>query len=146
MIRLECAASRAVVARPRLGQSGAVARQEEEMAAKIVVGVFQSEGIAEDACHRLRTEGVPAGDIVLKVLKEIGPIPSTMAPEMDAPFLGPVMLGNFREGFAHHIHNGETIVCVQALDDERVELAADTLKLYAPIEVKVVDSPGEAKP
>ena len=48
------------------------------MAARIVVGVFESEGIAEDARNRLKTEGVPASDIVLKVLKEIGPIPSTM--------------------------------------------------------------------
>ena len=69
-----------------------------------------------------------------------------MAPEMDASFLGPVILGNFRDGFAHHIHNGETIVCVQALTDERVELAVDTLKLYAPVEVKVVDLPEDAKP
>ena len=67
------------------------------MAARIVVGVFESEGIAEDARNRLKTEGVPASDIVLKVLKEIGPIPSTMEPEIEASFLGPVILGNFRE-------------------------------------------------
>ena len=108
------------------------------MAPRIVVGVFESEGIAEDACNRLKTEGVPAADIVLKVLKEIGPIPSTMEPEMEAGFLGPVILGNFRESFAHYIRNGETLVCVQAPTDERVELAVDTLKQYAPIEVKVV--------
>jgi len=108
------------------------------MAARIVVGVFESEGIAEDARNRLKTEGVPAGDIVLKVLKEIGPIPSVMEPELDASFLGPVILGNFREDFAHYIRNGETLVCVQAPTDEQVELAVDTLKQYAPIEVKVV--------
>jgi hypothetical protein len=112
--------------------------QEVQMAPRIVVGVFVSEGIAEDACNRLKTEGVPAADIVLKVLKEIGPIPSTMEPEMEAGFLGPVILGNFRESFAHYIRNGETLVCVQAPTDERVELAVDTLKQYAPIEVKVV--------
>ena len=38
------------------------------MLARIVVGVFQSEGIAEDARNRLRTEGVPDGDIALKNL------------------------------------------------------------------------------
>jgi hypothetical protein len=108
------------------------------MAARIVVGVFESEGIAEDARNRLETEGVPASDVVLKVLKEIGPIPSVMEPELDASFLGPVILGNFREDFAHYIRNGETLVCVQAPTDERVELAVDTLKQYAPIEVKVV--------
>ena len=108
------------------------------MAARIVVGVFQSEGIAEDARNRLKTEGVPDGDIVLKVLKEIGPIPEVMEPELDAGFLGPIMLGNFREDFAHYIRNGETLLCVQASTDERVELAVDTVKQYAPIEIKVV--------
>jgi len=116
------------------------------MAAKIVVGVFQSEGIAEDARHRLHSEGVPDEDVVLKVLKEIGPIPSTMDPELNADFLGPIILGNFRESFASHIHNGETMVCVNALTDEQVELAVDTLKLYAPVEVKVVDRPEDAHP
>jgi len=107
------------------------------MAARIVVGEFEPEGIAEDARNRLKTEGVPASDIVLKVLKEIGPSPSTMEPELEASFLGPVILGNFRQSFAQHIHNGETLICVQAPTDERVELAVDTLKQYAPIEVKV---------
>ena len=116
------------------------------MAAKIVVGVFESEGIAEDARNRLKTEGVPTNDIVLRVLKEIGPIPSVMKPELEADFLGPVILGNFREDFAHHIRNGETLVCVQAPTEERVELAVDTLKLYAPLEVKVVPSADGANP
>lgn len=108
------------------------------MAARIVVGVFESEGIAEDARNRLQTEGVPPGDLVLKVLKEIGPVPAVMEPELDAGFLGPMMLGNFRQDFAHYIRNGETLLCVSAPTDERVELAVDTLKQYAPIEVKVV--------
>ena len=107
------------------------------MAARIVVGVFESEGIAEDARNRLKTEGVPASDIVLKVLKKIGPVPSTMEPELEASFLGPVILGNFRESFVDYIRNGETLVCVNALTDELVELAVDTLKQYAPLEVKV---------
>jgi hypothetical protein len=108
------------------------------MAPKLVVGVFESEGIAEDASNRLKTEGVPDGDIVLKVLKEIGPIPEVMEPELDAGFLGPLILGNFRQDFAHYIRNGETLLCVQASTDERVDLAVDTLKQYAPIEIKVV--------
>jgi hypothetical protein len=107
------------------------------MAARIVVGVFESEGIAEDARNRLKTEGVPASDILLKVLKEIGPIRSTMEPELEASFLRPVILGNFRESFAQYIRNGETLICVHAPTDERVELAVGTLKQYAPIEVNV---------
>ena len=35
-------------------------------------------------------------------------------------------------------------MCVQALTDERVELAVDTLKLYAPLEVRVVPSAEDA--
>jgi hypothetical protein len=108
------------------------------MTSRIVVGVFASEGIAEDARNRLRTEGIPASDLVLKVLKEIGPIPSTMEPELDASFLGPVILGNFREDFVRYIRNGETLLCVRAPTDERVELAVDTLKQYSPIAVKIV--------
>jgi len=107
------------------------------MAARIVVGLFESEGIAEDAFNRLKTEGVPASDIVLKVLSEIGPMPSTMEPELDAPFLNSFILGNFRDSFAQYIRNGETAVCVQALTDDRVELAVDTLKQYAPLAVGV---------
>ena len=57
-----------------------------------------------------------------------------------------MILGNFRESFAHHIHNGETMICVHAPTDEQVELAVDTLKLYAPVEVKVVDRPEDAHP
>jgi hypothetical protein len=108
------------------------------MASRIIVGVFQSEGIAEDARNRLKTEGVPDGDLVLKVLKEIGPVPEVMEPELEAGFLGAMMLGNFRQDFAHYIRNGETLLCVQAPTDDRVELAVDMLKQYAPIEVKVV--------
>jgi hypothetical protein len=122
----------------RLGKVTPLDDQEGQKAPRILVGVFESQGIAEDARNRLKTEGAPAGDIVLKVLKEIGLIPSTMEPELEASFLGPVILGNFRESFAHYIRNGQTLVRIQVPTDARVELVVDTLKLYAPIEVKVV--------
>jgi len=38
--------------------------------------------------HRIETEGVPAGGMVLEVLQEIGPVPSTIEPGLDAGFLG----------------------------------------------------------
>ena len=60
-----------------------------------------------------------------------------MEPELDAAFLSPVILGNFRDSFAPYIRNGETLVCVRALTDEEVELAVDTLKLYTPLQVGV---------
>jgi hypothetical protein len=74
------------------------------------------------------------------VLKETGPVPAVMEPELDAGLLGPMMLGNFHQDFAHYIRNGRTLLCVQASTGERVELAVDTLKQYAPIDVKVVPS------
>src|SRR5262249_37253289 len=67
------------------------------MGPRIVVGLFQSEGIAEDACNRLKTEGVPAADIVRNLLKEIGLPPEAMEPELEAGFLGPFILGGFRK-------------------------------------------------
>src|SRR5215469_15294422 len=107
------------------------------MAPRIVAGLFQSEGIAEDARHRLKTEGVPAVDIGRKVLKEIGRPPETMEPELEAGFLGPLLLGNFRETFAPYIR----------LDvDEQVEMAIDVLKLYTPIEVRVFPGAEGADP
>ena len=51
------------------------------MPARIVVGLFESEGIAEDARNRLKTEGVPENELGLTVLSKIGPMPSTMEPE-----------------------------------------------------------------
>ena len=107
------------------------------MASRIVIGLFESKGIAEDACNRLKTEGVPASDIDLKVLHERGPVPSTMQAELQASFLSPLILGNFRDSFMQYINNGETMVCVLAPADDRLELAVDTLKQYEPLQVAV---------
>jgi hypothetical protein len=43
-----------------------------------------------------RPEGVPASELGLKVLSEIGGITSTMEPEIDAPVVG-------RSGNRHHL-------------------------------------------
>ena len=43
-----------------------------------------------------------------------------------------------RVGEERDIRNGETLVCVQAATDERIKTAVALLKLYTPIEVKVV--------
>ena len=40
---------------------------------KFVVALFESKGIAEDACNRLRIEGTPDGDISLVLLRETAP-------------------------------------------------------------------------
>jgi hypothetical protein len=108
------------------------------MPSRLVVGLFHSSGIADDAVHRLMTEGVAPQDIAHRVLKEVGPIPPTVQPELAALEVDPLVLGNVRAGFAQFIRNGETAVFVRTLSDEQVEFAADILKQYVPITIEVV--------
>jgi len=114
---------------------------ESRMATRLVIGLFHSSGIAEDAVHRLITEGVAPQDIAHRVLKEVGPIPPTLQPELAALDVDPLVIGNARESFARFIQNGETAVFVRALSDEQVEFASDVLKLYLPIMIEVVPFP-----
>jgi hypothetical protein len=100
---------------------------------RYVVALFESSGIAEDARNRLKTEGVPGSEIALKILKSTGPIPPTVADELEALSVDPLVWGNVRETFASFIRNGETAVLVRAVTDEQVEFAAGTLRQYAPI-------------
>jgi hypothetical protein len=108
------------------------------MASCLVVGLFPSSGIALDAVHRLVTEGVAPRNIAHRVLKEVGPIPSTLEPELAALEVDPLVIGNARQTFARFIRNGETAVFVQAQTDEEVEFAATTIKQYAPITIEVI--------
>jgi hypothetical protein len=110
---------------------------ESPLAPRLVIGLFHSSGIAEDAVHRLITEGVSPADVAHRVLKEVGPIPSTLVPELAALDVDPLVIGNARETFAQYIHNGETAVFVRALTDAQVEFAVDVLKLYVPITIDV---------
>jgi hypothetical protein len=43
------------------------------MEPRLVIGLFLSSGIAEDALDRLKTEGVPSSDLALAVLKPVAP-------------------------------------------------------------------------
>jgi hypothetical protein len=80
------------------------------MPARLVIGLFHSSGIAEGAVHRLITEGVAPRDIAHRVLKEVGPIPPVLQPELAALEVDPLVIGNARESFARFIRNGETAV------------------------------------
>jgi hypothetical protein len=111
------------------------------MAEKLVIGLFPSSGIALDAYHRLHTEGFPRNRLAHRVLKEVGPVPPTVEAELEALDVDPMVWGNARQSFARYIHNGETAVMVQALDDAEAEAAADILKLYAPLAVETA-APG----
>ena len=111
------------------------------MAARIVVGVYQSSGIALDAYHRLRTEGVSSSRLAYHVLKEIGPAPDVLEPELQALQIDPMLLGDAKNTFARFIRNGETAVFVQVNDDEEAAFAADILKLYTPVAVETMMPP-----
>lgn len=122
---------------------------ESHIATRLVIGLFRSSGIAEDAVHRLITEGVAPRDIARRVLKEVGPILPVLQPELAALEVDPLVIGNAREGFARFIRNGETAVFVRAIDDEQVEFATDVLKLYLPLTIEVVplsEPPGAPPP
>lgn len=119
------------------------------MALRLLVGLFPSSGIGEDAVHRLITEGVAPRNIAHRVLKEIGPIPPIVNQEVALLALDPLVFGNVREGFAQFIRNGETAVFVEAQTDEEVAFAATILKHYAPIRIEIVplaDSPAKTNP
>jgi len=113
------------------------------MAERVVIGLFPSSGIALDAVHRLVTEGVSSSDIAQRVLKEVGPVPA-LETDLASMLLDPLLVGNARETFAHHIHNGETAVFVRAVADEQVEFASDILKLYLPITIDVAPRPDQS--
>jgi len=108
------------------------------MAVKFVVALFESKGIAEDACNRLRTEGVPAGNISLLPLRETTPLPAVTQPAVEALSLDPLLVGDVRETFAPFIRNGETAVFVRAHGEAGIDLAVDTVRQYAPLRIRVV--------
>lgn len=107
------------------------------MADKIVIGLFEAKGIAEDVRNRLATEGFAPADMNLLVLHETAPLPSYMAPEIDALEIDPLLLGNVRETLAPYIHNGETAVFVRAVTEANVDAVIDTMRQYAPVQIVV---------
>src|SRR5678815_3372107 len=110
------------------------------MAVKFVVALFESKGIAEDACNRLRTEGVPLGDISLVLLRETAPLSAVEAPSPD-----PMLLDDVRQRFAEFIRNGETAVFVRTQSEAEIDLAVDTIRQYSPLRIRVATA-GEGAP
>jgi hypothetical protein len=116
------------------------------MKPRLVVGLFHSSGIAEDARNRLKTEGVADREIALRVLKPAASLHPTADPELEALSVDPLTFGNVQENFARYIRNGETVVCVRAASDEQAEFAADTLRQYEPITIDVLTFSSDAEP
>ena len=110
------------------------------MSEQLVVGLFQSSGIALDALHRLHTEGVPASRLAHRVLREIAPPPPTVRAELAALQVDPMVLGDVQNSFVKFIHNGETAVFVSVADEDDAKFAADILKLYDPLAIQIVPS------
>ena len=108
------------------------------MSLKFVVGLFESKGVAQDAVNRLQHEGVPAAHISLLLMHETAPVPAAVAPELGALEVDPMVIGNVRETYAPFIHNGETAVFVRTHIEDEVDLAVATIRLYAPLKIKVV--------
>ncbi|HKW55624.1 MAG TPA: hypothetical protein VJO12_18185 [Stellaceae bacterium] len=109
------------------------------MAERIVVGLFDAIGTAEDVRNRLIYEGVSDADIGLRVLKEAEPMPPTMAPETSKFAVDILFSTTVSEKYAPLIHNGETAVCVHAQSDDEAETAINTMRQFAPIEVDCLD-------
>jgi hypothetical protein len=105
---------------------------------EIVVGLFESRGIAEDARNRLIAEGVPENAVALRVLREVGPVPSTMEPELAGLEMDPLIVGNVRDSYVRFIRNGETALFVRAATAADVEFAVHTMRQYAPIATDVL--------
>jgi hypothetical protein len=109
------------------------------MAAKIVIGLFEALGTAEDVRNRLKYEGVPDGDIALRVLRQAEPMPPSMAPETSKFAVDILFSTTVREKYAPLIRNGETAVCVRAATPDEAETAINTMRQFAPLEIDCLD-------
>jgi hypothetical protein len=108
------------------------------MAAQVVVGLYESKGYAQDARNRLHTEGLPEADMMLVVLHEIDPVPSTLQSELAALSVDPLILGDVEKSFARFIRNGETALLVRAASDADVQFASEVMALFAPLAIEVL--------
>ena len=114
------------------------------MPSRFAVALYQSRGIAEDACNRLRTEGVSDARIGLGVPCATGPVPGTMSPELAAPSVDPLVWGDVRNGSVRFVRDGETAVFVQAHSEDEADFALEIMRHYAPIAVDVFSADEEA--
>ncbi len=109
----------------------------------MVIGLFDTLGDADDVRNRLKREGVPEGDIHLRLLREIEPLPPSMAAESEENFIDWFFGTTVAPRYATMVHNGETAVCVEVHSDEEAEIAVNTMRQFAPIDVGVVSSAEE---
>jgi hypothetical protein len=110
------------------------------MAAQMVVGLFESEGLARDARNRLHTEGVPLSQMSIVVLHDIAaPPPASTKSELAALSVDPLILGDVETTFAEYIRNGETAVIVDAPTLADAQFAIETMTLYDPLAIEALE-------
>jgi hypothetical protein len=109
---------------------------------QVVIGVFPTLGDAEDVRTRLVYEGVPGVDIAIRVLKAVEEKHKTLAPKREENFIDWIFGTDLPEKYVRLIRNGETAVCVRARTAEEAEVATNTMRQFAPLDVDCV-TPGE---
>jgi hypothetical protein len=105
------------------------------MAHEMIVGLFEGLGTAEDARNRLRYEGVPDSDIELHVINQVGPAPPWVAMETHEWSIQFLRNSDAWKRYAPLIRNGETAVFVWFRSEEEAEIAFNTLRQFAPMEI-----------
>jgi len=70
----------------------------------------------------------------------VGPIPGTMAPELETLSIDPFfsMLEAIGGDYAQFIRNGETLVCVRADPRGRIRRVCEVMQWYGPVKIEVV--------
>jgi hypothetical protein len=103
----------------------------------IVVALYESKGEADNARHRLVSEGINEGDIGERVLHEVGPLPLTMEPEIVTMNADPFdnLFFDIRKSYEAYIKNGETALAVMVPDDEQAEAVESIMMMFEPVRV-----------
>lgn len=102
-----------------------------------VVGLFGSKGGAENARHRLVTEGVAESDMTERVLSEISEPPPSMDAEFDTLKVDPFFwfMGDIRRDYAEYIRNGETVILVKVPSRQEADAVVAILEMFEPLRV-----------
>ena len=113
------------------------------MPQEIVIGLFRTQGRAEDVRNRLLQGGVPAADIELRRLARDAVLPPQVVPQSAFSFTDWLFGNDLPQRYGVHVTNGETAVCVRGRDEHERELTLDTMRIFAPLAVEVVSPPEE---
>jgi hypothetical protein len=113
------------------------------MPQEIVIGLFRTEGAAEDVRNRLLQQGVPAEDIELRELAHDTVLPPKVVQQSMFSFMDWLFGNDLPQRYGVHVTNGETAVSVRGRDAQDREATVATMRLFAPLTVDVVAPPDE---